>query len=145
MQRRGAEKEGVVVLRGKRKNFGPPWQTYGKQKGGGGAMGRWVCSRTATRSKRKSGWVIGMLVRRRSTPRWENDLVWQSEMLGQRQVTTRWADGYVWWLWRGLVNLEGLGSIHNNKGQSLGFEDSLTEAWKNHLIIQSHCSPPDTG
>ena len=24
-----------------------------------------------------------------------------------------WADEPVWWLWRGLGNLEGLGSIHN--------------------------------
>ena len=86
-----------------------------------------------------------MLGRRQATPRWENDLVWQSEMLGRRQGTPRWADEPVGWLWRGIGYLEGLLSIHNNKRQSLGFKKSLTEAWKKHLIIWSHCSPPETG
>ena len=60
-------------------NFGPPWMTRGKIKGGeGGAVARWACSRTATGRERKPGWVVGMLRRRRETPRWENDLVWKS-------------------------------------------------------------------
>ena len=41
--------------------------------------------------------------------------------------------------------MEGLGSIHNKKRQSLGLKQSLAEAWKNHLIIWLHFSPPDTG
>ena len=39
-----------------------------------------------------------------------------------------WADETVWCIWRGLVKVEGLGIIHNNKKQSLGFEQSLNEA-----------------
>ena len=78
-------------------------------------MGIWACSRTATGRVGKSGWVIGMLGRIRATPRWENDLMWQSDMLGRRQGTPRWEDEPVWWLCRGLGNMEGLGSIHNNK------------------------------
>ena len=35
--------------------------------------------------------------------------------------------------------------MYNNKRQSLGFEQSLAEAWKNHLIFRSHCLPPETG
>ena len=67
------------------KNFGPPWKTRGKLKGGGGgAVGRWECIRTETRRDTKSGWVTGMLGRRRTRTRWENDLVWQSVILGQR-------------------------------------------------------------
>ena len=66
-------------------------------------------------------------------------------MLGQRQGITRWAGEPVWWLWRGLGKLEGLGGIYNNMRHSIGFEYSLTEAWKNNLIIWSHCSPKDTG
>ena len=86
-----------------------------------------------------------MLGRRRATPRWEKDLVCQSEMLGWIQGTPRWADGPVWFLSQGLGNMEGIVSIHNNKIQSLGFEQSLTEAWKNHHIIWSECSPLETG
>ena len=104
-----------------KKNFGTPWKTRGNLKGGGGAAGIWECSRTATGKERKSGWVIGMLGRRRATPRWANDLVWKLEMLGGRKGTPRWAYEPVWWLWKGLGNLEGLGNIHNNKQQSLGF------------------------
>ena len=123
-------------------NFEPPWKTRGKLKGAGGAGGRLAYSRTATRREGKSGWVIGILGRRRATPRWANDLMWQSEILGRRQGTPRWVDEPVWWLCQVLVELEGLGSIHNYKQHSLGFEQSLTEAWKTHLIIQSHCLPP---
>ena len=130
--------------RQRKNNFGPPWNTRGKIKGGGGAVGRWVCSRNSTRREGKSGWVIGMLGQRLEMPRWENDLLWQLEMLEQKQGIPRLADEPVWCLWRGFVNLEGLGSIHNNKRQSLGFEQSLTEACKNHLIIRLHCSPTDT-
>ena len=86
-----------------------------------------------------------MLGCRKETPRWMNDLIWQPEMLGRRQGTPRWADEPVWWILRGLEYQEGLGKIHNNKQQILGFKQSLTEDWKNHLIIRSHCSPPDTG
>ena len=131
--------------RRRRNNFGPAWKIYGKLKGGGGAVVRWTCSRTATRRERKFWWVIGMLGCRRATPRWVNDLMWQSELLERRQGTPMWAYEPVWWLWWGLGKLEGLGSIHNNKQQSLGFEQSLTEAWKNQLIIWSHCSPSETG
>ena len=67
----------MVAPRGNEKNFGPPWKTHGKLKGGGGAVGRWACSRTTTGQERNSGWVIGMLGRRRATPRWANELVWQ--------------------------------------------------------------------
>ena len=95
-----------------KKNFGPPWKTRGKLNGGGGAVGRRACSRTATGRERNSGWAIGMLGRRQATPRWENDLVWQSEMLEQRQRMPLWADETVWWLRRRLGNLEGLGSKH---------------------------------
>ena len=45
-------------------NFGKPWKTHGKLKGGGGAAGKWSCSRTATRRERKSGWVINILGQR---------------------------------------------------------------------------------
>ena len=58
-----------------KKNFEPPWKTHGKLKEGGGEVGRWACSRTATGRERKSVWVIGMLGRRRETPRWANELV----------------------------------------------------------------------
>ena len=44
-------------------NIGTPWKTRGKLKGGGGAVGRWACSRTATGRERKFGWVIGILGR----------------------------------------------------------------------------------
>ena len=91
-------------------NFGPPWKNCDKLKGGGGVVGRWACSRTTTGRERKSGWAIGML--------------------GRGRVTPRWADEPVRWLWRALENMEGLGSIHKNKRQILGFEQSLTEAWK---------------
>ena len=57
------------------KNFRPPWKTRGKLKGGGGAVGRYACSRIATVRERKSGWVIGMMGRRRATPRWVDNLV----------------------------------------------------------------------
>ena len=90
-------------------------------------------------------WVGGMLGLRRETPMWAYDLVWQTEMLDKRQGTPRWADGHVWYLWRVLEYKEWQGKIHNNKRQSLGFDKSLTEAWKNHLIISSQCSPPETG
>ena len=59
----------------------------------------------------------------------ENDHLWKSEILGRRQETPRWADEPVWWLWRILVNIKGLGSIHNNNQQSLGFKHSLIEDW----------------
>ena len=131
--------------RRRKNNFGPPWKTCRNLKGGEGAVNRWACIRNETVREKKSGWVITILGRRRVMPRWVNDLVWQLEMLVHRQETPRWADEPVWWLWRGLGNLEGLGSINNNKKQSLGFEQSLTEAWKNHLIIWSQCSPPGTG
>ena len=55
------------------------------------------------------------------------------------------ADEPVWWIWWGLGNLEGLGSIHNNKRQIIGVKKSMTEAWKNHLMIWSHFFPPETG
>ena len=45
-------------------NFGPPWKTRGKLKGGGRVMGRCAFSRTATRRERKSMGVIGMLGQR---------------------------------------------------------------------------------
>ena len=123
------EEEGVVASRGNGKYiFGPPWKTRGKLKLGGEAVGRWECSRTATGREKKSGWVIGILIWRQVTPRWTNDLVWQSDILVRRQGTPRWADEPLWWIWWGLVNLEGLGIIHNNKRQILGFEQSLTEA-----------------
>ena len=61
--------------RRRKNNFGPPWKNHGKLKGGGGAVGRWACSITATGRERKSGWVIGMLGRRRVMPRWANNLV----------------------------------------------------------------------
>ena len=70
--------------RQQKNNLGPPWKTCGKLKGGGGAVGRWECSRTTTGRERKSGWEIGMLGWRQVTPRRANDLVWQSEMLGCR-------------------------------------------------------------
>ena len=108
--------------RQRKHNFSPPWKTHGKLKLGGGALGIWACSRTATGSDRNSWLVIGMLGRRRGTPKWTNDLVWQSEMLGQRQGKPRWEDEPVWWLLQGLRNLERLGSIYNNKQQSIGFE-----------------------
>ena len=44
-----------------------------------------------------------------------------------------------------LGNLEGLWSIHNNKQQILGFEQLPSEAREKHLIIWSHCSPPEIG
>ena len=71
-----------------------------------------------------------MLGWRQVTPRWENDPVYQSEILGQIHGKYRWVDEPVWWLWRRLLKLEGLGSIHNNNRQILGFEQSLTEVWK---------------
>ena len=126
------------------KNFRPPWNTHGKLKGGGGAVGRWACIRTTNGRESKSEWVIVMLGQRRATPRWANDLVWQSEIMGRRQGTPGWADEPVWSIWQGLGNLEGIGSIHNNNQQSLGFEQSLAEAWKNQLIIWSPCLPPET-
>ena len=150
MQGRQGKKEGGGVQRRgsanrqQKINFGPPWKTRGELKGGEGEMGRWACSRSETVRERKSGWVIGMLGRRRAMPRWGNDLVRKSDILRRIQGPPRWYDEPVWWIWRGLGNLEGLGSIHNNKQQSLGFEQSLTEAWKIHLIIRSHCSPPET-
>ena len=94
-------------------------------------MGIWACSRTETGRERESGWVIVILVRRRVKPRWMKALVRQSEMLGRRQGTHRWMDEPVWWLWQGLGNLEGIGSIHNNEQQIIAFGQSLTEAWKN--------------
>ena len=123
----------------RKKRSGTPCQTRGKLKGGGGAVERWACSRTATGRDRKYGWVIGILGQRRSTPKWANDLMWQSEMLGRIQGTPRWADEPVWWLW------QGLGNMHNNMLQSLGLEQSLTKAWKNHPIIRLHYSPQETG
>ena len=75
---------------------------------------------------------------------WENDLVFQLEMLGQRQGTPRWTEEPVWWLLQRLGNMEGLGIIHNNKRHILGFEQSLTGAWKKHLKIWTHCLPPET-
>ena len=66
----------------RRKNdFGPPWKTCGELKGGGVAVGRWACSRTATGRDIKSGLVIDILGRRLATPRWADDFVWQSEMM----------------------------------------------------------------
>ena len=85
-------------------------------------MGRWECSRTTTVRESKSGWVIGILGWIRATPRWVNVLVWKLYVLVQRQGTPRWADETLWWIYHGLVNLEGLGGIHNNKRQILGFE-----------------------
>ena len=87
----GGERRGGAK-RQRKNNFGPPWQTRGKLKGRGGAVGRWACSRTATGMERKSGWVIGILGRRKATHRWVNDLVCQSDILGQRQGKPRWAD-----------------------------------------------------
>ena len=130
--------------RRRKHNFGRPWKTHRKQEVGGGEVDRWTFSRTTTIRERKSGWVIGMLRRRQATPRWANDLVCQSGMLGRRQGTPSWEDEPVWWLCRVLENLEGLGSIYNNKRQSLGFKQSLTEGWKVHLIIRSHYLPPHT-
>ena len=84
--------------RHRKNDFGTPWKIYGKINGGGGAVGRWAYSRTATGRERNYGWVIGMLEQRRVTTRWVNDLVWHSDMLGRRQGTPRWADEPVWWL-----------------------------------------------
>ena len=123
---------------------GDLWKTSVNLKGGRGAVEIWACSRNATGRERKYVWVIGMLRRRQATTRGSEELVWQLEILVRRQGTPRWEDEYVWWLWRGLRNLDGIGGINNNKRHSLGFEQSLTEARKNHLIIWSHCSPPDT-
>ena len=103
-------------------NFGPPWKTHGELKGGGGAVWIWACSSTATVREMKSGWLIGMLGRRLATPRWVNDLVWQLEILVWRQGEPRCEDEPVRWIWRVLGNLERIGSIHNNKRQSLGLE-----------------------
>ena len=50
--------------RRRKNNFRPPWQTRGKLKGGGGALGRWVCSRTANAMESKSGLYIDILGRR---------------------------------------------------------------------------------
>ena len=90
---------------------------------------RCAFSRTATGMESNSGWVIGILVQRQGMPRWVNDLMWKLEILGRRQGNPRWSDEPVWWLWRVLGKLEGLGSIHNNKRESLGFEQSMTGAW----------------
>ena len=109
----------MVAPRGYKKNSGPPWNNRGKLKGGGGAVGRWACSRTSTGRDRKYGWVTGMLGRRRAMPRWSNDIVWQSDMLGRRHGTPRWSDEPVWCLWRRLGDMEWLGSIHNNTQQNL--------------------------
>ena len=98
-------------------------------------MGRWACSRNASRRERESGWIIGMLGRRQATFRWANDLVSLSEIMVQRQGTPRWEDEPVWWLWRISGYMEGLGSIHKNKKQILGFKQSLNEARKKHLVI----------
>ena len=76
--------------RRREKNFGPPWNTCRKLKVGGGAVGRWACSRTATRRERKYGWVIGILRRIQATPRWVYDLMWQLDILGRRQGIPRW-------------------------------------------------------
>ena len=48
----------------RQKNFGPPWKTRGKLKGGGGRVEIWACIRTATGRERKSGGVIGIMGRR---------------------------------------------------------------------------------
>ena len=123
-RRRGGTKK-------QRKNkFRTPWKICGKLKRGG-AVDTWECSRTVTGRERKYGWVIGILGRKRSAIRWMNALVWQTEMLERRQGTPWWEDEALWWIWRGLGKLEGLGSIHNNERQILGFEQSLTDAWKN--------------
>ena len=73
---------------------------------------------------------------------WENNLVWKLDMMVRVQGTPMWEDEPVWWICTGLGNMERLGSIHNSKKQILWLEQSLTEAWKNHLIIRSHCSLP---
>ena len=78
------------------KNFEPPWKTREKQKGGVGAVGRWLCSINATRRERKSGWVISMLRQRRAMLRWVNDLVQKSGILGRTQGTPGWADEPGW-------------------------------------------------
>ena len=39
----------------------------------------------------------------------------------------------------------GLIKVQSIMRQSLGFEQSLAEAWNKHLIIWSHCLPPETG
>ena len=41
--------------RRRKNNFGTPWKTQRNLKGGGGAVGRWECSRTATIRERESG------------------------------------------------------------------------------------------
>ena len=49
---------------------------------------------------------------------------------------------------QGRINcgLKGLDkSLIGHKRQSQGFDQSLTEYCKNHLIIRLHCLPPDTG
>ena len=107
--KRGEEEEGVVAPRGDEKNFGQLWKTQRKLKGGGGAVGRWACIRTATGRERKSRWIIGMLGQRRETPRWVNDLVWKSQMLGRIQGTPRWADEPVWYLRRVIESSRGDG------------------------------------
>ena len=70
-ERRGGAK------RQHKNNLGPLWKISRKLKGGGGLVGRWACSRTATRRERKSGWVFGMMGLRKETIMWANDLVWQ--------------------------------------------------------------------
>ena len=42
--------------RRRKNNFRPPRKTHGELKGGG-AVGRWACSKTATRRERKYGWA----------------------------------------------------------------------------------------
>ena len=70
------------------------------------------------------------------------------EMLGRSQGKPRWEDEPVWWLWRELEYQGGLGKIHKNKRQSLGFEQSLTGVWKNHrhtvclqIPVNTHIHP----
>ena len=58
-----------------------------------------------------------------------NDLVLKLEIMVQRQGTLMWEDESVQFIWLGLGKLEGRESIHKNKIQCLGFEQSLTESW----------------
>ena len=53
------------LKRRRENNFGTPCEIIGKLKGGGGSVGIWACSRTATEREIHSRWVVCMLGRRR--------------------------------------------------------------------------------
>ena len=55
LRRRGEKEECVMVPRGDRKNFGPPWKTRWNLKGGRRLVGRWACSRTGAGREREAG------------------------------------------------------------------------------------------